>query len=156
MTYSVASQKVYGIRQSEQPNPLGQCLTVSSPSAEHIQTKSPKCFRCLDTICSVRACLGRVSARICHMLPWTHVSPTGAEGREDLLSPRSRGNGTQQGFWQSVKASSASCYYFIFRLEQWIRNDWEENSHKSRQPGEMSCSKWFLRLIADDFSKLLG
>lgn len=60
-------------------------------------TTSPKCFTCLDTICSVRASPGSPSAPICHMLPPTHVGPVWrggkGKGRGGVLSfPVSRGN----------------------------------------------------------------
>lgn len=134
---SVASQKVRGIQRREQPNPLGQCLTVCSPSAEHIQTKSPKCFRCLDTICSVRACLGRVSARICHMLPRTHVSPTGGEGRGDLSSPGPP-EGTDPGGVcdnQSEHRQRAAITLLAGLADQKMTGNKSHDSHKIRQPG---------------------
>lgn len=103
--------------QSEQPNPLGPCLTVCSRRPEHIQTTSTKCFRCLDTICSVRASLGQVSARICHMLPWTHVSPVWRGGeRRSVVSQLPREQ-TPAGSL-TVEASSESCCDISYRPDQ--------------------------------------
>lgn len=56
-------------------------------------TTSPKCFTCLDTICSVRASPGSPSAPICHMLPPTHVGPVwrGGEGAAFCRPPSPEG-----------------------------------------------------------------
>lgn len=81
--------------------------------AEHNQTKSPKCFRCLDTICSVRACFGWVSARICHMLPRTHVGPTGGEGRGGSVVSQVPRERTPAGFLTVTRHHKAAITIFL-------------------------------------------
>lgn len=77
-----------------------------------------------------------VSAICCH----EHMSAPLA-GRGETICRLRGPEGTDPSRISSVKASSASCYSIMFRVEQRIRNDWE-------QTRRMSFSKWYWNLIA--------